>query len=59
MQKFTVELDEAICKWLVHISEVTGKTVESVIADGIYNQIVTYEDRIYKDFGYSESSSDI
>jgi len=33
MKKFTIELDEMICKWLEHISEVTGESVETLIAN--------------------------
>jgi len=54
MQRFTVEFDEMICKWLAHIAELTGKSIENVIADGIHNQLVAFEDSICKSFTYSE-----
>ena len=53
MRKFTIELDEMICKWLEHISEITGKPVEELIAIGIYNQVIAVEDRAFKAFGVS------
>jgi len=54
MRKFTIELDEMVCKWLEHIAEVTGNSVEKVIADGICNKIISIEDVINKSFTYSE-----
>ena len=54
MKKITIELDETTCKWLEHIADLTNQPIEKVIADGIYNKIAVYEDRIYKDFVYSE-----
>jgi len=54
MKQFTVEFDEMTCKWLVHIAELTGKSIESVIVDGIHNQLVAFEDGICKSFTYSE-----
>ncbi|MCL2857055.1 MAG: hypothetical protein FWE19_04930 [Oscillospiraceae bacterium] len=54
MKQFTVEFDEMTCKWLVHIAELTGKSVEGVIVDGIHNQLVAFEDGICKSFTYSE-----
>jgi len=54
MKQFTVEFDETICKWLAHISELTGRTIESIITDGIYNQLAILEDNIGKLFTYSE-----
>ncbi|MCL2402041.1 MAG: hypothetical protein FWC90_05290 [Oscillospiraceae bacterium] len=54
MRQFTIELDEMVCKWLEHISELTGKPIESVIANGIYNQVVVLEDNIFKSFTDSE-----
>ena len=54
MQKFTIELDEMICKWLEHIAEITGKPIEVVIADGIYNKVADVEDSVYQSFTYSK-----
>jgi len=39
MREFTIELDEMVCKWLEHISEITGRPIEEVIADGIYTHM--------------------
>jgi len=55
MRQFTIELDEVVCKWLEHISERTGKSIEHIIASGIYNQVSTFEDSVFKSFTYSES----
>ena len=55
MQQFTIELDEVACKWLEHISERTGKSIEQIIADGIYNQVSALEDSVFRSFTYSES----
>ena len=46
MKQFTIEFDEMVCKWLTYISEVTGKPIEKVIADGIYNQVVALEEKM-------------
>jgi len=54
MRQFTVELDEMACKWLEHISELTGKPVESVIASVISNQVIALEDSVFKSFADSE-----
>ena len=54
MKQFTVELDEMVCKWLSHISEITGKSEEKVIADGVYNQISALEETVSKSFTYSD-----
>ena len=61
MKKFTIELNETACKWLEHVSELTRVPIESVIANGIYNQIDIIEDNIFKSFSddcsyYSPSS---
>lgn len=56
MKQFTVELDEMICKWLEHISEVTGEPVEKLIANGIYSQIATLEDSVFKGFSVYEET---
>ena len=50
MRQFTVELDEMVCKWLNHISEVTGESVEKLIANGIYHQVVALEDGVFNAF---------
>ena len=52
MQQFTVEFDEMTCKWLLHIAELTGQSVERVIADGIHNQLAAFEESICKSFTY-------
>ena len=54
MKQFTVEFDEMTCKWLAYIAELTGKSIERVIADGIYNQIADFEDSICGSFTYRE-----
>lgn len=56
MRKFTVELDDMICKWLEHISEVTGEPIEKLIANGIYHQVTVLEDGIYKVFSVYEAT---
>lgn len=50
MQKFTIELEELACKWLVHISEVTGKPIERMIEDAAYNQIAVIEHSVSESF---------
>lgn len=54
MKQFTVELDDMVCKWLSHISEITGKSVERIIADGIYNQVSALEEKMSISFNYSD-----
>ena len=54
MKQYTVELDEMVCKWLACISELTGKPIERIIADGIYNQIAALEEKVSNSFDYSE-----
>ena len=54
MRQFTIELDEMVCKWLEHISELTGKSVESLIAGGIGNMMIAFEDGVFKAFADSE-----
>ncbi len=54
MKQFTVELDEMVCKWLEHISDVTGESIERIIANGIYHQVETLEDSVFKVFTYNE-----
>lgn len=54
MRQFTVEFDETICNWLAHISEITGNSIEKIIADGVYNQIATLKENINNLFTYSE-----
>ena len=56
MRQFTVELDEMLCKWLEHISEVTGEPIEKLIAGGIYHQITALEDGVYKAFSVNEEA---
>ena len=50
MKQFTIELDEMICNWLEHISEVTGKPIENIIASGISNKMIELEDVICSAF---------
>ena len=54
MRRFTIELDEVVCKWLEHISELTGTPIEAIIANGIGNQIANLEDNAFQVFMYSE-----
>ena len=54
MRQFTVEFDEMVCKWLAHISDVTGKSIERIIADGVYNQVSSLEEKVSATFNYSE-----
>ena len=54
MNQFTVELDDMVCKWLSHISEITGKSEEKIISDGIYNQVSALEEKMSKSFTYSD-----
>ena len=56
MKQFTIELDEMICKWLEHISEVTGISIEKLIASAIYHQITTLEDNVCKSFSVHEAA---
>lgn len=42
----TVEFDDMVSKWLSHISEITGKSTERIIADGIYNQVSALEEKM-------------
>ena len=51
MKKYTIELDEMVCKWLEHISEVTGEPIEALIANGVFHQIANLEDSVHKTFG--------
>jgi len=43
MKKFQVELDEIVCQWLEHIAEVTGQSIEDVIANGISCHVAKLE----------------
>ena len=54
MKQFTVELDEMVCKWLAHIAEVTGETIEKIISNGVYHQVTMLEDDAVKMFTYSD-----
>lgn len=54
MKQFTVELDDMVCKWLSHISEITGKSIERIIADVIYNQVSALEEKMNISFNYSD-----
>ena len=53
MPQFTIELDEMVCKWLKHISELTGRPVENLISSGICNLMITFEDNVFKAFADS------
>lgn len=55
MRKFTVELDELVCKWLEHISAITGEPIENVIANGIFNRISSMENMVYRVFTYNDT----
>ena len=55
VKQFTVEFDEMVYKWLAHISEVTGKPIERIISDGVYNQIAALEEMVNTSFNYSEN----
>jgi hypothetical protein len=57
VRQFTVEIDEMICKWLEHISEVTGDSVEKLIANGIYHQISVLEDGVFNVFCVHETGA--
>jgi len=50
MAKFTIELDEIACKWLAHISELTGKPIERAIESVVYQQIIAIEDNVFRSF---------
>jgi len=50
MREVTIELEELVCKWLDHISEVTGKPVEEIIVNGLYNHMNTIEESVHKAF---------
>ena len=54
MKQFTIEFDEMVCKWLTHISEVTGKPIEKIIADVVYNQVLSLEEKMSMSFVYSD-----
>ena len=55
MQQYTIELDETVCKWLEHIAEMTGETVERIISNGIFNQVAALDDNVSKSFTYNEN----
>jgi len=54
MRQFTIGLDEIACKWLEHISELSGQSIENLIASGIGNLIIDFEDDIFKTFSDSK-----
>ena len=54
MRQFTIELDEMVCKWLEHISQLTGKPIESLISSGIGNLVIAFEDDVFKAFADSD-----
>ena len=55
MKQFTIELDESVCKWLEHLSEVTGEPVERLISNGIFNHVAVLDDIVSKAFLYNEN----
>lgn len=50
MKQFTIGLDETICAWLERISESTGQSVESLIANGISKLVISLEDNVHESF---------
>jgi len=50
MKQYTIEFDDVTHKWLEHISNVTGRTIDELIADGISKLIITHEDDIHSTF---------
>ena len=54
MKEFTIQLDDMACKWLEHISAVTGESAERVISNGLYHQMTKIEDDILNVFTYRE-----
>ncbi|MCL2857049.1 MAG: hypothetical protein FWE19_04900 [Oscillospiraceae bacterium] len=54
MKQFKVELDEVVCRWLAHIAESTGQTIEAVISNGIYQQVASLEENAITAFTYRE-----
>ncbi|MCL2564287.1 MAG: hypothetical protein FWE24_00555 [Defluviitaleaceae bacterium] len=54
MKQFQIELDEMVCRWLEHIAETTGQSIENVISNGIYQQIANLEETAMKAFTYRE-----
>ena len=54
MRQVTIELDEMTCKWLEHILELSGQPIENLIANGISNQMIAFEETIFKAFSGSE-----
>jgi len=54
MKQFQIQLDETVYKWLAHIAEVTGQTIEDVISNGIYHQIANLDESVTKAFTYCE-----
>jgi len=54
MEKFTIELEEMACKWMEHIADVTGKSIEQAIESAVYKQIIAIEESVrssFTDFG--------
>jgi len=54
MKQFTVEFDEMACKWLEHIAEVTGQSIENIISNGVSEQVAKLEDMAANMFTYHE-----
>jgi len=50
MNRFTIELDEMVCVWLNHISQITGEPIEKLISNGIGNLMIALEDDVLKNF---------
>ena len=49
-RQFTIELDEMVCLWLEHISQITGQPIEKLIAVRMGNLMIALEDDICKAF---------
>ena len=57
LEKYTVEFNEMVCEWLVHISKLTGNSIEKVIEASVYNQITGFKDELFKCFTHLEKRS--
>ena len=54
VKQFQIELEEVAYQWLAHIAEVTGQSIENVIANGIYEQVAGLEECVNKSFADHE-----
>jgi len=50
MKKFTIELDETVVEYLEFVSAGLNKPIETIISDGIYNQVLSIEEKIKDTF---------